>query len=332
MATITADPGFNPEAVSETLRKAMKGLGTDEKAIIAELTKISNAQRLTLILAYKQMFGRDLVDDLKSELGGKLEKVVLALMTHPLLYDAREIRAAMKGLGTDEGALIEILATRTNQEIATLKAAYTKDVKRDLEKDLVDETSGHFKKLLVSLCNGCRDESSSPDRDLAKQNAEALHQAGAKKWGTDEAVFNRVMCSLSHAQLRLVFEEYEALSLLSGCGRRCAAGEEVDRVLAGKPIEKAIQSEMSGSVEDGMLAIVACSKDLTEYFASKLYKAMKGAGTDDNTLIRIIVSRSEKDLEDIKQAFERLYGKPLAKFVDGDCSGDYKKILLALVR
>jgi len=312
MATITADPGFNPEAVSETLRKAMKGLGTDEKAIIAELTKISNAQRLTLILAYKQMFGRDLVDDLKSELGGKLEKVVLALMTHPLLYDAREIRAAMKGLGTDEGALIEILATRTNQEIATLKAAYTKDVKRDLEKDLVDETSGHFKKLLVSLCNGCRDESSSPDRDLAKQNAEALHQAGAKKWGTDEAVFNRVMCSLSHAQLRLVFEEYEAL--------------------AGKPIEKAIQSEMSGSVEDGMLAIVACSKDLTEYFASKLYKAMKGAGTDDNTLIRIIVSRSEKDLEDIKQAFERLYGKPLAKFVDGDCSGDYKKILLALVR
>lgn len=37
----------------------------------------------------------------------------------------------------------------------------------------------------------------------------------------------------------------------------------------------------------------------------------QGAGTDDETLIRIIVSRSEIDLLDIRQAFRRDFAKSL---------------------
>ena len=88
--------------------KSPQGLGTDEKSIITSLTSITNVQRQHLLAAYKQMYGRNLIDDLKSELGGKLEKVVLALMTPSVFYDARELRAAMKGVGTDEGELFSL--------------------------------------------------------------------------------------------------------------------------------------------------------------------------------------------------------------------------------
>lgn len=42
--------------------------------------------------------------------------------------------------------------------------------------------------------------------------------------------------------------------------------------------------------------IVRCAKNPQLYFARRLNAAMKGVGTDEDTLIRIIVGRSEASL------------------------------------
>jgi hypothetical protein len=149
--TVKPHSPFSAEDDARKLRTAMKGLGTDEKAIVSVLAYRSNDQRQEINIKFKSMFGRDLISDLKSELSGHFEEVVLGLMMTPPEYDAAAVYNAIKGLGTDESTLIEILCTRSNDEIVVLKKQYKSVYGKDVEKDVASDTSGHFKRVLISL-------------------------------------------------------------------------------------------------------------------------------------------------------------------------------------
>lgn len=51
------------------------------------------------------------------------------------------------------------------------------------------------------------------------------------------------------------------------------------------------------------------------FFAERLYESMAGMGTKDRALIRIMVTRCEVDVVDIKNAFQSKYGKTLESFI-----------------
>lgn len=67
---------------------------------------------------------QDLIDDLKDELGGHFEEVIVGLMLPPEDYLCKQLNKAMDGAGTDENALIEIICTKTNDEIKEIVEAY----------------------------------------------------------------------------------------------------------------------------------------------------------------------------------------------------------------
>ncbi|KAI6176548.1 Annexin [Aphelenchoides bicaudatus] len=305
-------PHFNAQHDADALRNAMKGLGCNNNRVVEILCARSNSQRQDIARTFKTMYGKDLVSELKSELRGDFEDLIVALMTNPVQYDAEQLYKAMARLGTRENVLIEVMTSRTNAQIFQLKQAYGHLYGRDLEKDLVSETSGYFARLLVSMCAGGRDESGHTDPLKANQDARQLYRAGEQRLGTDEAQFSAIIAVQNFNQLRLVFDEYQKVT--------------------GHSIEQAINAEFSGDIRDGLLAIIKAVRNRAGYFAELLNASMAGLGTRDTDLIRIIVTRSEVDLADIRNAYQQIYGKSLESAVAGDCSGAYKDGLIALIK
>lgn len=303
-------PGFNAGRDADAVRKAIKGVGTDEDSLINILTQRSNSQRQLIAKEYLSACGKELKDDLKGDLSGNFEHLMVSLILPLAVFDAKQLKKAMKGTGTSENILIEILASRTSKQMKEVGDAYYTVYGKSLGDDISSETSGDFRKALLFLANSRRDESSKEDEHLAKKDAEILYNAGEKKWGTDEDKFIEVLCVRSFPQLRRTFAAYKNI--------------------CNKDIEESIKGEISGHLEDLLIAIVKCARNTPAYFAEELRKALKGAGTDEYTLTRIIVSRSDIDLVDIRAEYKKLTGESLYSAIKSDTSGDYGGALLKL--
>ena len=89
---------INQKKVDEdaaALRKAMKGLGTDEQSIIDIVGNSTNRERLAMIESFKRQFNRDLIADLKSELSGHFKDAIKALFKDPIEYDCYSLNKSL---------------------------------------------------------------------------------------------------------------------------------------------------------------------------------------------------------------------------------------------
>nr|CDJ82502.1 Annexin repeat domain containing protein [Haemonchus contortus] len=312
MATIHPSASFDEDLAAEALERAMRGYGTDKQKVIEILVRCNNAQRQMIRTPYKVRYGKDLENELRRELSGDLEDVILALMQTPTKRDVLDLQKAMKGFGTNEKVLIEIIASRSNDELRAIRNTFYTTYDKSLEETIWSETSGDFRRMLVLLIQGTRDEYGIPQYHKAVQDAQQIMRACDKKSGQDKFEAFKILATASPSHLAYVYSELETIS--------------------GYSIEKTIDHEYSGDMKTLLLALVMVSQSKPKFFAHQIHNAIKGLGVRDKDLIRVLVSRAETDLATIQMEYERLFNKSLEQVIRDECKGDYRDALLRIVK
>ncbi|KAK3419063.1 hypothetical protein EUGRSUZ_H04787 [Eucalyptus grandis] len=311
MATIAVPPSVpSPAEDAEQLQKAFAGWGTNEDLIISILAHRNAAQRKVIRQTYAETYGEDLLKALDKELSSDFERSVLLWTLDPAERDAFLSNEATKRLTSSNWVLMEIACTRSSMELFMVRQAYHARYKKSLEEDIAYHTTGDFHKLLVPLASTFRYEGPEVNMTLARSEAKILHEKiHEKAYNHDELI--RIVTTRSKAQLNATLNYYNN-----------EFGNAINKDLKADPNDEFLKLLRSA---------IKCLTYPEKYFEKVLRLAINKLGTDEWALTRVVTTRAEVDMQRIKEQYHKRNSVPLDRAIANDTSGDYKKMLLALV-
>ncbi|CAF2951773.1 unnamed protein product [Rotaria sp. Silwood2] len=302
---------FNVEQDCKELNTSLQKPNIDEIAVIRILCNRSVTQRLQIRDTYKNLFGQNLTDVIETEINGNSKTILKVLLLSPIEYDCFELRRILNGTKIEETSLIEIFLSRSNKQIKTIIDAYSKIFKSSLEQDIIGNEETPSQQIILALLQANRPEDDNIDDDEVLEDAQNLYETNTK-WRRDGSTFIRLLCNRSDANLKQIFDAYQQFS-------------QID-------IEQSIQIDRDADLSRTLMAIVRIVRNRPRFFAFELKKSLKSSGCNEENLTRIIVSRCEIDMVQIKSEFEKISKRTLFDQIHTDTSGYYKRALLELLR
>jgi len=298
---------FNADAEAEALRKALRGLGTNDEALISIISRLTAEQRDAVAYAYEHKYKRSLVEDVNEDTSGRYRQLLEKLILPRPYSMAMCLRECMESFGTDDYQLITLM-TCFPKLLSEAVPAYKKMFKCDLVGDIKGDTSGDYERTLVALAERKPPVDGFVDEALVPVDAETLYKAGEKRLGTDDKVFITILTQRSSEHIQAVSKVYEKEH--------------------GHPLKEAIEKEMSGNMERVMLALATPKY---EWLAQSVEHACKGLGTEERLLHIVFAFCTREELRIVADEYKRLYKKEMVERVKDDTSFNFQKLLVALL-
>jgi len=309
------DPEYYPEidVACEEIYEATKGFGTDERSLIVTLGSKDTIERCLIAYRYKEKYGKELKDLMKSENSGDFGFLTQLLSLPAPEAEAKIIRKATKGLGTNEKLLWPVICGRSNEEIDILKKTYFKRYNKDLTNLISSELSGDIKKLHLACLQGMEEtyDPSYHNASKAEEDAVTFYKKGQGKWGTDEKALFEIICKSPPQYLKMVDDAYVAKNNIN--------------------LEKALTKGLHGKARQAAVFTLGMKLSPYETAAEYIKSTCAGMGTDELGLSCAIL-RYQHILPRVMIEHTNLFSKSIGDRISSETRGDYQDLLLEMVR
>ena len=278
--------------------------GKKKEDIVLEVCMRNSLQnRVAIAQYYRATYDTSLFDDIKSRIGGDFGYCAAQMFLTPLEFCIHHLK-----LGIKKGSLtaMEQITSKTPEELKIIEDAYKKDTGKDLKTDLTKIFSGAIGKDLLNLFDTPRVVNPKPKKQDCERYATSLSQTDPKNWTEDENLFKEIFIKRSPEEIILIARYYLKMT--------------------GNNLMDVIEKKTKGKNQMLLKEILYNNIMPHELFAEKIYSAIKGAGTDEETLSRALVSRCELDMAAIRDMFQTKYKKNMKDEIVGDTSGSYQKL------
>ena len=283
------------------LHKAIEENNEDE--IIEIICSKSQSEIKDLNNQYEIIYEAKLKEELEKILKGKLKDLIEALLQDPIEYDANEVYKAIKGFGTDDDALIEIISTRTPDRLKEVSKKYFEMRNNTMDFDIENDTSQAYGKLITNMSKGERSENPYPNIKKIKEICNELtKEIGGGKINKD--IFVKYFSELSLFELRMLYRVFEK--------------EKDSNVI------EFINEKFGSDSRNLYKAFFAFLVDPYKYFAERIHL------WKDDIVIRVIVSQRDC-LDEIKTKYKGIYDKNLVDDIKENTKDGFQKALLKIV-
>jgi len=293
---------LNAVAAAEAVHHAITGWGTDDKALIELLGRRPNWHLQKVREEYEKKYQKDMLKKVESDVSGNYKKLILDLIRSRSEVRADDVYKAIKGLGTDEHALIDVIFTCPWAQVQEFKQFFRQKYEQSVDDFVKGDTSGNFERVLLDMLD--RERVQGIQQNLVEADADLIFNSGEARWGTDDKKFVEIFTARSAEHLQAVSQKYNEKH--------------------GHDLAHAITHETSGWYKISLLATLETP---VTYWAKRIKAAVKGLGTDDRALVRAFGTNSKPFLHEVAKEYQTLFNVSIVNDVDGDTSGNYKKII-----
>ena len=295
---------YDPRNDVEELYNIFHNQNSPPQKIIEIICNHTDIERQKLRYAYSQSYGSDLLKELQSKLSNdkNLNNLLQDLALSNIEYIVQKAHKSIEGPEKNDETLIEIVVSNNCEQLQSISQLHQQVYGESLEQAIIGEKSGVYQKLLVGFIQGKRNENPYPNVQKIKKTVDDL--------GSDNKLnkenFIKCFTTCGFGEICMICRLYENINNVS--------------------IFDIVKKEFGNDCNNLLKGMVDYICDNGKYFAKKINKF------ENSVVNRVLVSRSEVDMEEIRDAYKELYGKDLIEDIREHYDDDYKNALIILAK